>query len=114
MKSNELRLGNKVFKHSVYYTIRWYDFEDSEIDTDMGIYFNPIELTPEILEKAGFKKEFEYWVMGEFNIRQFRDEFFAIALWSPTESETMTKILSLHQLQNLYFALTGSELDITL
>jgi hypothetical protein len=91
---------------------------------------HPIPLTPEILEKAGFVKmedhsfwnnqENDFYGTGregvsfpiayneEYGYRKFfasEDDFYS---WCGG------KITSLHQLQNLYFALTGTELTINL
>ena len=79
-----------------------------------------IPLTEEILLKCGFKKindsfryvlnicEYEFWyyeigvALSKIEICIHRDEYY------------VNNIYALHQLQNLYFALTGEELKITL
>lgn len=78
---------------------------------------SPIPLTPEILEKAGFVTIGRYAIgVGGYNV-------FAkgrIELLQPNEGDPYilafyeAKITHLHQLQNLYFALTGQELTINL
>lgn len=80
-------------------------------------YISPIPLTPEILEKAGFVTIGRYAIgVGGYNV-------FAkgrIELLQPNEGDPYilafyeAKITHLHQLQNLYFALTGQELTINL
>jgi hypothetical protein len=71
----------------------------------------PIPLTPEILEKCGFQratiggyyKDFE-----DITVRLFQEEgFYSLEYIG-------TKIQYLHQLQNLYFALTSEELKVNI
>ena len=66
----------------------------------------PIELTEEILLKCGFKKGFEGGTLW------YLDNFFVASLdfiyWSDI------KIKHLHQLQNIYFALSKKELEINM
>lgn len=65
---------------------------------------DPIPLTPEILEKAGFEKMANTLDWSCYNEKI--DHFF---FHSPD-----SRIQTVHQLQNLYFALTGEELNINL
>lgn len=86
--ANELRIGNWVIDK---------DGDFSQIDNgeyiDMDYkYFEPILLTPEILEKCKMTKRYQYF------IKLFTKEGFN------------GKIKYLHQLQNLFFSLTGDEL----
>lgn len=142
MKASELRIGNKLTKDTgVIFTVyevkqnsvkATYQVEDRDfppptprdrlakgermaiIDLDK---LSPIPLTPEILEKAGFVTIGRYAIgVGGYNV-------FAkgrIELLQPNEGDPYilafyeAKITHLHQLQNLYFALTGQELTINL
>lgn len=82
---------------------------------------NPIKLTPELLEKCGF--EFyhighnDFGLVGGFTgakgiiINQYKDGIFG---FDYGEEGNVTELIYLHQLQNLYFALTGEELTINL
>lgn len=77
---------------------------------------SPIPLTPEILEKAGFKY-LEYR-------NKFQKTGFDFQLEEQTDVDDLrllygcenfgVRIHFVHQLQNLYFALTGTELTIRL
>ena len=76
---------------------------------------DPIELTPEILKKCGFElsgarlNEIQITELNEIQITEF-EEGYILVIYS--EYEYGKKIKYLHQLQNLYFALTGQELTI--
>lgn len=96
------------------------------------IYFEPIPLTAELLESAGFIKDGFHaynlylptalqtaktllsfsgdylYLRQEINDRRFDDS--VITLWN----KDVMKVFYLQQLQNLYYALTGTELPITL
>lgn len=77
---------------------------------------SPIPLTPEILEKSGFKK----------SSPDFTWDFDKLSVHLPGKSYPKGRTYfnawcikegipqSLHQLQNLYFSLTNQELQITL
>lgn len=85
---------------------------------------NPIPLTPEILDKAGLKrgnwifKEGEYMLTEDIYINYTCNIYYKY--WEGDgdqggiETKTFCEIKYLHQLQNLYFALTGTELEINL
>jgi hypothetical protein len=68
----------------------------------------PITLTPELLEKSGFEKENDYWNLEGFKIWHDGKGFYHI------NSELLVHIDYLHQLQNLFYSLTGTELEINL
>ena len=66
---------------------------------------NPIPITEEILLKFGFEKKGDFWfVKSGIKIENRNNGFSYFRYLSEI------KILSAHQLQNLYFALTGEEL----
>jgi hypothetical protein len=83
------------------------------------IKYEPIPLSPEILEKAGFVKDISsqyggYLIsIGEGEmIRIIDDE--SIGWHYPLNGYKRPITNYLHQLQNLFFALCGEELNITL
>jgi hypothetical protein len=136
MKATELRIGNWVNGEFANGELK--PFQIFRIDgNDDCSGLEPIPLTPELLEKCGFKKwkgrvmeNTNIWMKkyeheaGYFDvdnkpvintstigIRQYYghslpDEFFY--------TDHHSKIEYLHQLQNLYYALTGEELEINL
>jgi len=113
INANELRIGNWVKHLGLDVRIEAHGiamFEDGDFSCD------PIPLTPEILEKSGFKKTnvFDY-VKKPILLHDMTDTSFSHfeTYWGKQEFFLNT-VEYLHQLQNLYFALTGNELKITL
>ena len=75
------------------------------IQNELEFQLNPIPLTEEILLKFGFESKGNFWfVKSEIKIEKRNNGF------SYFRFREEIKILSVHQLQNLYFALTGEEL----
>ncbi len=83
-------------------------------------WFEPIHLTPEILDRCGFEyrevKGEKRFVLGDIEIEQQGDNMFAVVIWD-SSAPFLTHYIGhhqyLHQLQNLYHALTGEELTYT-
>jgi hypothetical protein len=110
--NNELRIGNWVLSCS------------GGIETKVGIIavgievpFEPIPLTEEWLLKFGFKKESDK-SLTKNDIAIFLDKRFKTNLFLQENQDNFKwfsyecKIQYVHQIQNLYFALTGDELTI--
>ena len=83
----------------------------------------PIPLTPEILTKCGFEKseyeKKEQWLGPEVIRVQPYTKYRICLMVEPfgfyyQEAVIQIRTISLHQLQNLYFALTGTELEVNL
>lgn len=132
IQANELRVG-LWFKREI--PGRNEAWEDIQIDE--GIMYSifsesleyalndlyPIPLTPEILERAGFvKTEHKLPLLTYYDYRLgncvasvipsgIEIEFCGLDI---EERTYITKVNHIHQLQNLYFALTGTELTIKL
>jgi hypothetical protein len=140
MKASELRIGNfvnvpnikqspfrvdyfddqKVYQKSFTYTLPSFasDIPFHPLTWDLEDV-SGIPLTPEILEMAGFEKTYE----SSFSIRYDHNltQFIGYDISKADSMETglryygnRIKVQYLHQLQNLYFALTGQELNIDL
>jgi hypothetical protein len=121
VNTRELRLGNYIsFKgksHRVEGIVLYgvnigiiYDkstnYEDKE--------FDPIPLTPEILEAAGLNQTFPEENVWQVAVFQFKFSDAGLSLLDD-ERELFfgsKPFMYLHQLQNLYFSLTGEELQI--
>lgn len=126
INANELRLclGNWVEANSppmIVGSINEFDIDlympDSEADCfsfDIS-RINGIPLTPEILEKAGFvipAGNHSYTVVEDGVIKyKFEMGFYHTFIIGNT---VFSHIKYVHQLQNLYFDLTGEELEINL
>ena len=119
IKANELRLGNLVFKEGVIHPIGFYDFENNGSNFIIDEY-KPIPLTEEILLKCT-ERNYRYGydgLMFEFYVVKYF--FLSICktnngkLFTLDIGEEQIELKYIHQLQNLYFALTGEELKIEL
>lgn len=112
MKANELRIGNLLKNDGVVVIADGVSILD--IWSETGNYYEPIPLTPEWLERFGLKntacRTYEhdnfYW---EF-IVQSADEL--VLIEEPDTGRVVAIIKYVHELQNLYFALTGEELTL--
>lgn len=107
VNANELRIGNLIEKGGEWFAA---DF----IAIQMAHNYNPIPLTPEILEKYGFEKsnEFRTYRLNEFDIEYvFGEWHWVVDDRGDNEGTKPRTIKYLHQLQNLYFLLTGKELS---
>lgn len=101
VNASELRIGNWAVNYGNYVCIEADDIVDCHYSPES---YDPISLTPEILEKAGFRIDPN---SKKHAGKVHRCQGITINL------ET-SRIKYLHQLQNLYFALTGEELQIEL
>lgn len=107
IQANELRIGNLVNMtcDNASFNARIYvgDF----MDINMGYKLvDPIPLTEEWLLKFGFIESETCFKKGFLMFR-----FYESGLFIPNiGSVEMKEVKYVHQLQNLYFALTGSEL----
>ena len=115
MKENELRIGNLVYIGKEVNELELVDFADL-YENDTFKHFEPIPLTEEWLLKFGFK-EFEIdecWYLVKDNFMFEKSgivgfyEYMDINAVAINEGRTKY----VHQLQNLYFALTGEELTL--
>jgi len=109
MKATELRLGNYVYHESSTCKLETVlAFEDVE-------EYNPIPLTEEWLLKLNFIPHTTRSNPGEFTI-YYKNEFTynpCSGWWLFGKSLKGKVVLEhVHQLQNLFFALTGEELEI--
>jgi hypothetical protein len=133
IQANELRIGNLFWEnYGGYKIVSGINCHKNEFPITVdahGIGFTaigrfdlesiqPISLTPEILEKCGFDSinfdnpnsnvDFtftnnpQYWIQYHTDVDQY--------IFYGTSNSIEKPIKYLHQLQNLYFALTGEEL----
>lgn len=105
MEAKEFRIGNAIWlvdKNKAYVIQDGHDIDECE-NNEM---VKPIQLTEEKLLKCGF----ENIVDGNFWDKNICIHVSKDGLYILTEQRRVY-VKYLHQLQNLYFALTGEELD---
>lgn len=116
--ANELRIGNWVsFKGMWNGEVEKFTSSSITIKDNSGFFdidsFDGIEIDDNILIKIGFRfiklgitASWEgYSLLDRFNIEKKDGQF----IW-----DRFVVLKNLHQLQNLYFALTGQELSVNL
>jgi len=134
IEATELRIGNLVYfeQSNDYKLIRpvGYSFFNNYMQ-----YLTPIPLTPEILEKAGFYQLphftvgnswlIDFGLSSQISISYLGEPNLMIWLSSVDKDKKPTDLVCIwnwdvngeiyvHQLQNLYYSLTQTELKITL
>ena len=105
MKANELRIGNLILDEdsNIMYRVDLNFFHDLSSGGFLMADLIPIPLTEEWLFKFGFENKTKNFVLNNISIKQqTKGYFFYLSMM----------IQHVHQLQNLYFALTGEELKI--
>jgi len=129
LKANDLRIGCIIEKSGDICSVASINsdntiriFNEDKTDT-WGCFalriFNPIPLTEEWLIKLGFERDLQ------INLYRLYNDFGTIVYYPKSSVEKSKfsfmligycfvtyEILHLHELQNLYFALTGSELTV--
>lgn len=117
MKQTELRLGNYITIHGCLQEIVELPLPENCTDENT----KPIPLTEEWLLKFGFYADNESWYYSLYFDKN-QETFKICPLYSNGIPSGMFSVLNcmacvkkiqfVHQLQNLYFALTGEELTI--
>ena len=103
MKISELRIGNYVLDELGLFV----EVDIESLLNNKFKQYSPIPLTQEWLLKFGFDDLGDYgFGIGEFHIRMHSNE-----LYFPISNRKIY-IINVHQLQNLYFALTYKELEL--
>lgn len=119
IQAKELRIGNilkdkltgallRVDELTIEGKIVTYVIDRSKYPLPKGWQITPVEISEEILLKCGFEKKVNY-VKGmtiKDGIAFFDDNEFG------HDKEDEIECKHLHQLQNLYYSLTGQELTI--
>jgi hypothetical protein len=119
IKPEELRIGN-------YYLIGDTAIRLGQKAFELLIVFNtvdrltPIPLTPEILEKCGFELNKYNSTYGHSGIGYLcleplnQGQYDVIPICDNGKAINKKPLQHLHQLQNLYYTLTGEELNLNL
>lgn len=123
MKAKELRIGNYVLKNKKFHYVNWRTIRDIYYDDiDSEDVFEPHQITEEWLLKFGFEKSDSsiYWhqktIANDVKLCVSNIGYIEIEDMDDTIIELSNSVNSgceyVHQLQNLYFALTGEELKL--
>lgn len=116
MTVQELRIGNWVNYMMIDGQFHPQKIKSGQQIDEMGHYQpEPIPLTPELLEKAGFTPEYRredttLYKMDRISIDLDLGGWF---YYEDTAIEDVD-VKYVHQLQNLFYCLTGQELEINL
>jgi len=122
MKASELRIGNLVNYDTaegdvLTNVIDWQDLKWlSEDKKGFNLVHNPILLTEDWLLKFGFKysltlDDFMFKDKNDiFEMQPYKKGFLNSVTWC--DNEILQELKYVHQLQNLYFALTNEELTL--
>ena len=110
MEANELRLNNWVNHCNKEVQITIHDLFDIAVFEDD--VFTPIPLTEEWLLKFGFeeKSKSKNFYLGNFRFHISKPVNYDGFIFCDGYDVITDRIKYVHQLQNLYFALTGEEL----
>jgi hypothetical protein len=113
IQANELRIGNLTYRidltnknKSVIDKLTVSDIERIEHGKSKIYKYEPIQIDNELLEKFGFNKCFE--TCFELNGFILNENFILMDI------DITIKLDYVHELQNLYFALTKNELKLKL
>jgi len=133
VKAGELRIGNwvKEYGKPIKFSIADFHFLNDELNYPSR--YEPIPLTPEILEKCKLENGYYNNIQVDGNhigvifpiikdetkedweLPDYKEGIYVYSgLGDPESYGFKAQIKYLHQLQNLYFALTGTELEINL
>ena len=131
MKTNDLRIGNLIDYFGDIIKVDTIDYFDGKervggINTTEGdrvfdkpSYFDPIELTEEVLLKIGFKKDGNNYslVCDDIEVGFYIDKFKQVLYINVSREKRFYKnelrsydVKYLHQLQNAYYILTNKEM----
>lgn len=133
MEINELRIGNYVSFHNVFYKIVeiekdrvLIEYHNGETDYCHIDYIDPIELTEDVLLKIGFEKVYtvphnrlRLCVKNGNEITRISydflfDDITRLEIMGNGDSLNKRNIKYLHELQNTYYCLTNQEIEIKL
>lgn len=113
MEAKNLRLGNYVMNgDDIGRVERLSIIRISTSSPHVGVEISPIKLTEEWLLKFGLEK---YAILSELQVWWLHDGYRFLYQMGDNyhNGQLGIQVKYVHQLQNLYFALTGKELTIT-
>jgi|LakMenE18May11ns_1017448.scaffolds.fasta_scaffold9915550_6 hypothetical protein len=115
---HEFRIGNYVdyFHETVDRWVNWTQIDATKLQAiGLGNQASGIELKYFILEQFGFRKNYG-WTGNEFYCLmtpyiEFQFDKDGLGISIENQYLTLSHIKYVHQLQNLYYSLTGTELE---
>jgi hypothetical protein len=119
IKAEELRIGNWVLMQNQLEDYWPMPIEDG-CEISGAEKYKPIPLTPEILEKCGFELNKYNSTYGHSGIGYLcleplnQGQYDVIPICDNGKAINKKPLQHLHQLQNLYYTLTGEELNLNL
>lgn len=120
MTKHQLRIGNKVKVFGKIYTIKELGEFEAAMEETQGVFVysdvQGVELTGEVLEACGFEKQTGDYskdsVVYSNGIRLYQHEDNEYSLYGYNERRVY--ISYVHELQNLFVLLMGTELTINI
>jgi hypothetical protein len=120
IKATELRIGNFIMENGQAIKVKSLSDWSSEEINDTGIHydlFSPISLDTTWLMKLGYCTEISNQGTNVESVPFYSNDSYLALDWNTLEPiwqgiELDIKLQYVHQLQNLYFILTGEELEI--
>lgn len=123
MEAKELRIGNLYLNYDIT-SIVDADFIGRLVSIEkrgkIAIDVSPIPITAEWLERLGFVKTNGYWLydrskelghrLGDFSVKEYDST--QMRIWSGACYCGIIHCQFVHQLQNLFYILTGGELTL--
>jgi len=126
LRINELRIGNiisfnnRIEKETdVYINARFFSsfsggraLEEMNPEEQLTGYYSGVLLTEERLLRFGFENKLGLWYCNEYIFLTINGDVYFGDVYN-VDSEKIAKTPYVHQLQNLCFALKGTELKLT-
>ena len=123
MKIQELRVGNYIYENNKILQITdGHNFDAVESWLEDTDFIKPILITEHILLKLGFKIGVNNYDCGNYHIISKFGEFYLRKSYKggfywgfdyDNEINNVNNVEYIHQLQNLYYVITGCELTIS-
>ncbi len=115
MKASELRIGNYYNQFGNAEKVSWSTLKTLEESTTEQLWCKPIPLTEEWLLKFGFEKKLNcsnmiYYILAGKCLLEYNLTHNIADIVKKVHLDLFIEIEYVHQLQNLYFALTNEEL----
>lgn len=113
IKPNELRIGSLLRVADKIIVVDQNIIGDCAVhNKGFNTWYDPIPITEKALLACGFCAHWADEFVSIYDMGNFRVCIYSTGSISASTDVPLANLSSLHQLQNLYFALTGEELKI--